>query len=66
MPCINCVNFGQYICMFKFKHSPSGIGMEGIACILCGAFGSSSGTTTYSENIGAIGITKVSVKMNGQ
>ena len=37
----------------------SGIGMEGIGCILAGAFGSGTGTTSYSENIGAIGITKV-------
>ncbi|ELT90298.1 hypothetical protein CAPTEDRAFT_124038 [Capitella teleta] len=36
-----------------------GIGIEGIGCILTGAFGSGSGTTSYSENIGAIGITKV-------
>lgn len=36
-----------------------GIGMEGIACILAGAWGSGNGTTSYSENIGAIGITKV-------
>ncbi|KAI0217841.1 Solute carrier family 23 member 2 [Lamellibrachia satsuma] len=36
-----------------------GIGIEGIGCILAGAFGSGSGTTSYSENIGAIGITKV-------
>jgi nucleobase transporter 1/2 len=33
--------------------------MEGIGCILAGAWGSGSGTTSYSENIGAIGITKV-------
>ena len=37
----------------------TGIGMEGIGCVLAGAFGSGSGTTSYSENIGAIGITKV-------
>ena len=36
-----------------------GIGTEGIACILAGAWGSGNGTTSYSENIGAIGITKV-------
>ncbi|XP_063422282.1 solute carrier family 23 member 2-like isoform X1 [Mytilus trossulus] len=36
-----------------------GIGMEGIACVLAGAWGSGNGTTSYSENIGAIGITKV-------
>jgi len=36
-----------------------GIGVEGICCILAGAWGSGNGTTSYSENIGAIGITKV-------
>ena len=35
------------------------VGMEGIGCLLAGAFGSGSGTTSYSQNIGAIGITKV-------
>ena len=38
-----------------------GIGIEGIGCILAGAWGSGNGTTSYSENIGAIGITKVSL-----
>ncbi|XP_020617462.1 solute carrier family 23 member 2-like isoform X2 [Orbicella faveolata] len=42
------------------KHAINrGIGMEGIGCLLTGAFGSGNGTTSYSENIGAIGITKV-------
>ncbi|XP_071491350.1 solute carrier family 23 member 1-like isoform X2 [Diadema antillarum] len=36
-----------------------GIGMEGLGCILAGAWGTGNGTTSYSENIGAIGITKV-------
>ncbi|KAL4225860.1 hypothetical protein ACF0H5_013849 [Mactra antiquata] len=36
-----------------------GIGIEGIGCVLAGAWGSGNGTTSYSENIGAIGITKV-------
>eukprot|EP00058_Branchiostoma_floridae_P015222 XP_002600710.1 hypothetical protein BRAFLDRAFT_83451 [Branchiostoma floridae] len=36
-----------------------GIGMEGIGCLLAGIWGSGNGTTSYSENIGAIGITKV-------
>ena len=34
--------------------------MEGFGCIIAGAFGTGTGTTSYSENIGAIGITKVS------
>ena len=36
-----------------------GILMEGLCCLLAGALGSGAGTTSYSENIGAIGITKV-------
>ncbi|CAH1789115.1 unnamed protein product [Owenia fusiformis] len=36
-----------------------GIGMEGLATLLAGAWGSGNGTTSYGENIGAIGITKV-------
>lgn len=44
------------------KHAINrGIGMEGIGCLLAGAWGSGNGTTSYSENIGAIGITKVFV-----
>lgn len=35
------------------------IGLEGVTCLLAGAWGSSSGSTSFSENIGAIGITKV-------
>uniref|UniRef100_A0A673LKP8 Zgc:110789 n=1 Tax=Sinocyclocheilus rhinocerous TaxID=307959 RepID=A0A673LKP8_9TELE len=36
-----------------------GIGVEGIGCLLAGAWGTGNGTTSYSENIGALGITKV-------
>jgi len=36
-----------------------GIGMEGVGGLLAGLMGSGSGTTSYSENIGAIGLTKV-------
>lgn len=38
-----------------------GIGVEGIGCLLAGAWGTGSGTTSYSENVGALGITKVSL-----
>jgi len=34
--------------------------VEGFGCILAGIWGTGSGTTSYSENVGAIGITKVS------
>ncbi len=36
-----------------------GIGMEGIGCLLAGLFGTGNGSTSYSENIGAIGLTGV-------
>ena len=38
-----------------------GIGTEGVGCIIAGILGSGYGTTSYSENIGAIGITKVTI-----
>ncbi|NXQ72777.1 S23A1 protein, partial [Quiscalus mexicanus] len=40
-----------------------GIGVEGIGCLLAGAWGTGSGTTSYSENVGALGITKVGSRM---
>ena len=36
-----------------------GIGMEGVGCLVAGIFGTANGTTSYSENIGAIGLTRV-------
>ena len=36
-----------------------GIGTEGLGCIIAGLWGTGNGTTSYSENIGAIGVTKV-------
>ena len=36
-----------------------GVLLEGIGCILAGAWGSGNGTTSHSENIGAIGLTRV-------
>jgi len=36
-----------------------GIGMEGVGSLIAGIFGSGNGTTSYSENIGAIGLTRV-------
>ena len=33
--------------------------MEGLGCVLAGMWGTGNGTTSYSENIGAIGVTKV-------
>lgn len=43
------------------KHAINrGIGIEGLGCLLAGAWGTGNGTTSYSENIGALGITRVS------
>ena len=36
-----------------------GITMEGLGCLIAGIFGTGNGTTSYSENIGAIGLTRV-------
>ena len=36
-----------------------GIGTEGVGCLIAGIFGTGNGTTSYSENIGAIGLTRV-------
>jgi len=36
-----------------------GIGMEGLGCLIAGIIGTGNGTTSYSENIGAIGLTRV-------
>ncbi len=36
-----------------------GIGMEGVGCLVAGIFGTGNGTTSYSENVGAIGLTRV-------
>ncbi|XP_054900275.1 solute carrier family 23 member 2-like isoform X2 [Poeciliopsis prolifica] len=41
------------------KHAISrGIGVEGIGSLLAGAFGTGNGTTSFSENVAALGITK--------
>ncbi|KAK8751547.1 hypothetical protein OTU49_009084 [Cherax quadricarinatus] len=42
------------------KHAINrGIWIEGLGTILAGLWGTGSGTTSYSQNIGAIGVTKV-------
>lgn len=41
------------------KKISRGIGFEGVGCLVAGLIGTGNGTTSYSENIGAIGITKV-------
>ena len=42
------------------KHAVNrGIMMEGFGCLLAGVVGTTTGTTSYSENVAAIGITRV-------
>ena len=36
--------------------------IEGLGCLLAGAWGTGNGTTSYSENVGALGITRVRLK----
>lgn len=46
------------------KHAINrGIGIEGLGCLLAGAWGTGNGTTSYSENVGALGITRVGSRM---
>ncbi|XP_053741705.1 xan_ur_permease domain-containing protein isoform X1 [Synchiropus splendidus] len=46
------------------KHAINrGIGIEGLGSLLAGAWGTGNGTTSYSENVGALGITKVGSRM---
>ncbi|XP_033881263.2 solute carrier family 23 member 1-like isoform X2 [Acipenser ruthenus] len=46
------------------KHAINrGVGIEGIGCLMAGAWGTGNGTTSYSENVGALGITKVGSRM---
>ncbi|KAI1888586.1 hypothetical protein AGOR_G00186690 [Albula goreensis] len=40
-----------------------GIAVEGIGCILAAIWGSGNGTTSYSQNIAALGITKVGSRL---
>ncbi|XP_077327309.1 solute carrier family 23 member 2-like isoform X2 [Lithobates pipiens] len=57
---------GDYYTCSKLSGAPippihalnRGIGMEGIGCILAGIWGTGNGTTSYSQNIAALGITK--------
>ncbi|XP_071334876.1 solute carrier family 23 member 1-like [Trachinotus anak] len=42
------------------KHAISrGIGVEGLGSLVAGAFGTGNGTTSFSENVAALGITRV-------
>jgi len=59
---------GDYYACAKLSGAPPppkhalnrGLGCEGLGCLITGAWGTGNGTTSYSENISAIGITRVS------
>ena len=62
-------SLGDYFACARLSGAPPlprhainrGIFIEGLGCVVAGLFGTGVGTTSYSENIGAIGITKVSL-----
>ncbi|KAK3789932.1 hypothetical protein RRG08_004044 [Elysia crispata] len=64
-------SLGDYYACARLSGAPSppgyainrGIGVEGITCILAGVWGTGGGNTSYSENVGAIGITKVGSRL---
>lgn len=60
-------SIGDYYACARLSGAPTptrktinrGIGMEGLGSILAGIMGTGNATTSYSENIGAIGLTRV-------
>ncbi len=60
-------SIGDYYAAARMSGAPTpdskvisrGIGMEGVGCLVAGIMGTGNGTTSYSENIGAIGLTRV-------
>ena len=60
-------SIGDYYACARLSGAPTpdkktinkGITFEGIGCFIAGLFGTGNGTTSYSENIGAIGLTRV-------
>ncbi len=60
-------SIGDYFACARLSGAPvpnnrvinRGITFEGIGCFIAGIFGTGNGTTSYSENIGAIGLTRV-------
>ncbi|KAG1670150.1 Solute carrier family 23 member 1 [Nymphon striatum] len=60
-------SIGNFIACAEFTESPlppahainRAVAMEGIGCIIAGLFGSGNATTTYSDNIAVISVTKV-------
>ena len=62
-------SIGDYYACAKISGAPPppkhainrGISFEGIGCIMTGVWGTGNGTTSYSENIAALGITRVDI-----
>jgi uracil-xanthine permease len=60
-------SIGDYYACARIAEAPvptsrmisRGLGAEGLGCLIAGILQTGNGTTTYSENIGAIGLTKV-------
>ncbi|OXA63628.1 hypothetical protein Fcan01_03479 [Folsomia candida] len=60
-------SLGEYRAISRIVRAPPpqkhainrGVFMEGVGCFLMGLFGTGNGTTSYSENTGALSITKV-------
>ena len=60
-------SIGDYYACARLSGAPvpdektinKGITFEGIGCLIAGIIGTGNGTTSYSENIGAIGLTRV-------
>ncbi|KAK3535972.1 hypothetical protein QTP70_022854 [Hemibagrus guttatus] len=64
-------SIGDYYACARLSGAPNppthainrGIAVEGLGCILAGLWGSGNGTTSYSQNIAALGITKVGSRL---
>jgi solute carrier family 23 (nucleobase transporter), member 1 len=60
-------SIGDYYACARIAEAPvptgrmisRGLGAEGLGCLIAGILQTGNGTTTYSENIGSIGLTKV-------
>ncbi|XP_034018592.1 solute carrier family 23 member 1-like [Thalassophryne amazonica] len=65
--CSMAESVGDYHACAKLSGAPPppkhainrGIGIEGVGSLLAGVFGTGNGTTSFSENVAALGITKV-------
>ena len=63
-------SIGDYYACARLSGAPTpdentinkGIGMEGVGSLIAGIFGTGNGTTSYSENIGAIALTRVGAR----